>query len=298
MIDEQLKNTISFLATAVSSAVGVAPSFISARRIRDVTFPLTPTVIWTNPQFAGDVFPVRRRLQGGQTMGSVSFDIQIKVLTTAAASALSTTLASSTTKLATDTSNSLLNQGSSLSTALITVSVEPFTGATGNTGSSGVTSNGNSFQPSTQSLLEIAAPSFVGGILFSAIVFVTCYIFKRRSSSSIKPEEEVSTQEGNATDRSTNWSVSLDREESTHSQSKSINDKSRVEDPNLAIARIGAEYDTSSATVGDKMDALKAQQEAATQERIAQREALKARVARTKADEYKKLIEQRNRQNN
>jgi hypothetical protein len=70
----------------------------------------------------------------------------------------------------------------------------------------------------------------------------------------------------------------------------SINDTSRVEDPNLAVARIGAEYDTSSAIMGDKMDALKAQQEAATQERIAQREALKARVARTKADEYKSLL--------
>ena len=40
------------------------------------------------------------------------------------------------------------------------------------------------------------------------------------------------------------------------------------------------------------MEALKAQQEAATQERIAQREALKARVARKKADEYKKLVQQ------
>jgi len=93
-----------------------------------------------------------------------------------------------------------------------------------------------------------------------------------------------------AAGRSTNWNISLDREESTHSQSKSINDKSRVEDPSFAVARIGAEYDTSSALMGDKMDALKAQQEAATQERIAQREALKARVARTKADEYKSLL--------
>ena len=92
-----------------------------------------------------------------------------------------------------------------------------------------------------------------------------------------------------AAGQSTNWNVSIDREESTHSQSISS------QDTNLAVARIGAEYDTSSAIVGDKMDALKAQQEAATQERIAQREALKARVARTKADEYKKLVDQRNK---
>ena len=137
-----------------------------------------------------------------------------------------------------------------------------------------------------------------GGVLYWS--FLSLLTLHYETLAQLTPSSSCSTRVAQlnvAAGRSTNWSVSLDREESTQSQSKSINDKSRVEDPSFAIARIGAEYDTSSAIVGDKMDALKAQQEAATQERIAQREALKARVARTKADEYRKLIEQRNLQN-
>jgi hypothetical protein len=280
-----LTTTLLSLATAVSSAAGVAPSFVSTRRIRDVTFPLTPSVIWTNPDFAGDVF-LQRRLQGGpSSIGSVSIDIQIKVLTTASASTLSSTLASSTSKLATDISQSLLNQGSPLSTATFSVTVEPFTGSSGNVG---VLTTGNTSPPLTQSLLEIALPSFVTGALFSAFICVTCYFYKRRSSSAITPEEEDTIPQSN------NWNVSVDRAESKHSQQqqKSRSEPNTDDEPNLIVAKIGADHETSKAIVGDKMEALKAQQEAATQERIAQREALKARVARNKADEYKKLIQQ------
>jgi sugar lactone lactonase YvrE len=283
--NDQLTTTLLSLATAASSAAGVAPSFVSTRRISDVTFPLTPSVIWTNPDFAGDVF-LQRRLQGGpSSIGSVSIDIQIKVLTTASASTLSSTLASSTSKLATDISQSLLNQGSPLSTATFSVSVEPFTGSSGNVG---VLTAGNTSPPLTQSLLEIALPSFVTGALFSAFICVTCYFFKRRSSSAIAPEEE-DTQ----ISQSNNWSVSVDRAESKHSQQqqKSRNEPN-TDEPDLIVAKIGADHETSKTIVGDKMEALKAQQEAATQERIAQREALKARVARKKADEYKKLVQQ------
>ena len=67
---------------------------------------------------------------------------------------------------------------------------------------------------------------------------------------------------------------------------------SQHEDPDLKVAQIGANYDTSTALIGDKMEALRAQQEAAMQERIAMREAVKARVIRKKADEYKLLVEQ------
>jgi hypothetical protein len=281
-----LTTTLLSLATAASSAAGVAPSFVSTRRIRDVTFPLTPSVIWTNPEFAGDVF-LQRRLQGGpSSIGSVSIDIQIKVLTTASASTLSSTLASSTSKLATDISQSLLNQGSPLSTATFSVTVEPFTGSSGNVG---VLTAGNTSPPLTQSLLEIALPSFVTGALFSAFICVTYYFYKRRSSSAIAPEEE-DTQ----IPQSSNWSVSVSRAESQHSQQQqnSRSEPNADDEPDLIVAKIGADHETSKAIVGDKMEALKAQQEAATQERIAQREALKARVARNKADEYKKLIQQ------
>jgi hypothetical protein len=118
---------------------------------------------------------------------------------------------------------------------------------------------------------------------------VTCHIYKRRSSSAIAPEEEEDT-----VPKSNNWSVSVDTAESEHSQQqqKSRSEPNTDDEPDLIVAKIGAEYETSKAIVGDKMEALKAQQEAATQERIAQREALKARVARKKADEYKKLVQQ------
>jgi len=283
--NDQLTTTLLSLATAVSSAVGVAPSFVSTRRIRDVTFPLTPSVIWTNPDFAGDVF-LQRRLQGGpSSIGSVSIDIQIKVLTTTSASTLSSTLASSISKLATDISQSLLNQGSPLSTATFSVTVEPFTGSSGNVG---VLTAGNTSPPLTQSLLEVALPSFVTGALFSAFICVTCYFYKRRSSSAIAPEEEDTIPQSN------NWNVSVDMAESKHSQQqqKSRSEPNTDDEPDLIVAKIGADHDTSKAIVGDKMEALKAHQEAATQERIAQREALKARVARNKADEYKKLVQQ------
>jgi hypothetical protein len=283
--NDQLTTTLLSLATAVSYAVGVAPTYVSTRRIRDVTFPLTPSVIWVNPEFAGDVFQVQRRLQGGPSslIGSVSIDIQIKVLTAASASKLSSTLASSTSKLATDLSLSLLNQGSPLSTAQFSsITVEPF-------GNAGVITTGNTSPPLTQSLLEIALPSFVTGALFSAFICVTCYIYKHRSSTAIAPEGE-DTQ----IPQSNNWNTSLGRAELKNSlqHQKPISEPNADDELNLIADKIGAQHESSMTIASDKMEALKAQQEAAIQERIAQREALKARLARIKADEYKKLVQQ------
>jgi len=103
-ISDEKSSTLLSLSIAVSSAVGVSPSAVSIRRILDVTFPLSPRVLWTNPNFAGDDFSrARRRLQGGSnSTGSVSVDMQIKLVDTAAASSLSTTLSSSVSKLADD----------------------------------------------------------------------------------------------------------------------------------------------------------------------------------------------------
>lgn len=279
-INNQLTNTLSFLKNAIASAVGVAPPFVSIRRIRDMTFPLTPSLVWTNPLFAGDAFPDRRRLQGGPLSGSVSIDIQIRVLTTVTASKLSATLLSSTTKLETDISQSLINQGLPISTAQFSVTVEPFTNAR-----ESVTFD----SPTSKSTfpLEIAAPVFtVVGAFLATVIFTGCYIFKRRFSSKIAPEEEFVARHHTS-------SGLVSNDEQLRFPSKSSHNKSRNEDPNFTVARIGADFDTSSANVGERIDALKAQQEASLQERIAQREVLKARVARKKAEEYKELLEQR-----
>jgi len=156
--------TLSSLATAVSAAAGVSPSFVSIRRVRDMTFPLTPVVIWINPQFAGDEFPARRRLQGGaSSTGSVGIDVQINVPNTAAASTLSSSLASTSTKLATDVYQSLVTQGSPLSSASISAKVEVFTAASGGE----TTKTGESI-----SVSAIAYPAAIAVILVAAAVAI------------------------------------------------------------------------------------------------------------------------------
>jgi mucin-19 len=167
-------STLSSLATAVSAAAGVQPSFVSIRRIRDMTFPLTPVVIWINPQFAGDVFPARRRLQGSSssTTGSVGVDVQINVPNIAAASTLSSTLASSSTKLATDVYQSLVTQGSPLSSATISAKVEVFIVPTssGDTAKASDSSNNSSsaYPAAMATVVVIAAVAI--GILYYKLV--------------------------------------------------------------------------------------------------------------------------------
>jgi len=148
-----------------------------------MTFPLTPVVIWINPQFAGDVFPVRRRLQGGtSSTGSVGVDVQINVPNNAAASTLSSTLASSSTKLANDVKQSLINQGSPLSSASVSAAVEVYTGG-------GEPKGGESF--SFSSLIYPAA--MAGVVLAAAIAVCVMYcklIRKSQSVIAIAPPDE------------------------------------------------------------------------------------------------------------
>jgi hypothetical protein len=287
--NDQLSTTLTSLTIAVSSTVDVFPSLISFRRIRDMTISSIPSVIYVNPQFAGDMFPARR-LQVSSTTGSVSIDIQIQVRTTLIASTLSERLSSVTDKLATDIQQSLMKQGSPLSSGQITVTIEPFEVTS-------TSSRATSFPIEIVTLISISAVVF----LFSIIIVLVVVSFFKRKSSTIIPEEIVSASkkedDHNPIPLSNNWSTSIDENESSlYSSQSTIQSKtsllSQHEDPDLKVAQIGANYDTSTALIGDKMEALRAQQEAAMQERIAMREAVKARVIRKKADEYKLLVEQ------
>ena len=287
--NDQLSTTLTSLTIAVSSTVDVPPSSISFRRIRDMTISSIPSIIWVNPQFAGDMFPARR-LQVSSSTGSVSIDIQIQVRTTLIASTLSERLSSVTDKLATDIQQSLMKQGSPLSSGQITVTIEPFEVTS-------TSSRATSFPIEIVTLISISAVV----ILFSIIIVLVVVSFFKRKSSTIIPEEIVSASkkedDHNPRPLSNNWSTSIDENESSlYSSQSTIQSKtslsSQHEDLDLKVAQIGANYDTSTALIGDKMEALRAQQEAAMQERIAMREAVKARVIRKKADEYKLLVEQ------
>ena len=172
----------------MSSAVGVSPSAVSIRRILDVTFPLSPKVLWTNPNFAGDDFSrTRRRLQGvSNSTGSVSVDMQIKLIDTAAASSLSTSLSSSVSKLADDVKQSLAIQGSPLSEAEIAVTVQPFYSTT-------LDNNKSESSPSSLYLIAISASTFVAGVILATTITAIClyYKFKRRSEARVVPENYV-----------------------------------------------------------------------------------------------------------
>lgn len=174
---------------AVSTSVKVAPSAVSIRRILDVSFPLSPTVLWINPLFAGDDFSTaRRRLQGGST-GSVSVDMQIKVINTAAASSLTLSLSSSISTLAADVKQSLASQSSPLSAAELSVTIQPYLNPT-------TTNKDNKNSEASSSsfyLIAISASTFVAGVILATIITSVClyYKFKRRAEALVVPENYV-----------------------------------------------------------------------------------------------------------
>jgi hypothetical protein len=275
---------LTALINAVASAVGAAPSFVSIRRVRDFTYPLTPTVIWMNPKFSGDYFSSRRLVdtrdsssfyRNLQSMGSVSIDVQISLQSNTAAATLSAQLVKSASKLAADVVQSLVNQGSPLSTAQITATVEIYDGTTSN-------ESEKSSSPSSNGLV---IPIAVGVVVIAAIAIgYTYYRVKKRSASKVAPlvdasgEDTVSERIGSSTSTSdttstsSNWSVT-----------------SRTTDSRVTVAKVMADHENDEADKADNLETVKAIQEASLQERIAQREVMKARVARKKAEEYKAL---------
>lgn len=264
---------LTSLVKAVASAVGAAPAFVAIRRVRDFTYPLTPTIIWTNPLFAGDTFNSRRltekrSLQSG--MGSVNIDFQITLTSNAAAASLTSNLAKSTAKLTVDIKQALVDDSSPLSSSQISATVEPYTGG-------GSSNDGGSSTPLTGIIIPVAA----GVVLVVSIVIgYTCYRIKKQHSSTVAvaPEDVTKpTERQTSMSRSSNWTAM-----STTGSSV---------DARVTVERVLADHEINEAEMMDNLASVKAMQEANLQERIAQREVMKARVARKKAEEYKALKE-------
>ena len=245
----QLSSTLTSLEIAVSSAAGVDPSSVSIRRVRDISDPFVPIVIWTNPQYAGDVFPARRRLQGGST-GSVLIDIQIKTVNNAAASALSASLVASSKKLASDIQESLITQGSPLSTSQIIATVEPYE-------RSGVTENASSSSSQTTAI-GVTVPLILGAIAVTSYLWFRYKKFKHKSLAAIAPEELIAK-----------------KEEINGNKINGDDDPSHLES--------SSQQEDATELVNDLKLALKAQQEANMHERMYQLKALKAKVAKIQA---------------
>lgn len=267
---------LTSLKNAVASAVGAAPSFVAIRRVRDFTYPLTPTIIWTNPQFAGDVFTSRRlsekrSLQSG--VGSVNIDFQISLTTNAAAATLTSNLAKSTAKLAADVQQALVANSSPLSSSTITATVEPYGG------SGGASTSGSDLSPLTGIIIPVAA----GVVLVVAIAIgYTCYKMKKQQTVVAVAPEDLSkpTERQTSSSMSSNWTTA-----------SSTSSGTSVIDSRVTVERVLGDHLLDEAERMDNLASVKAMQEANLQERIAQREVMKARVARKKAEEYKALKE-------
>jgi len=113
----------------------VPATLVAVRRVRDVSAPAAPVLLYINPLFADDAFPQRRRrLLAPQqarrlpsSPGSVSVDVQILQASTGAAASLTSQLAAA--PLAAGVAHAL--QGSSLAGAQVAASVQPFPAAGG-----------------------------------------------------------------------------------------------------------------------------------------------------------------------
>jgi len=258
-----LTSTLLEVVSAVALSVGISPFFVSARRVRDVTYPLTPSVLWINPRFAGDIFPLRRLQGSGVYVGVLSFDIQINVINNAMASSLQATLSSNKAKVAADIMKSLEIQGSLLSKSTISVKVQPY-----------VPVDGSKTLPivnDTDHLVPIIAGVT---IFFTVIILVLTYKLKK-SMSSITP---LNSEQNKESSNKNNWSSST-RDDFLRESKKSAE----------VVAKVQAEHENDKANVSDSIESFKADHEASLQERIAQREVVKARLARQKAEELKLL---------
>ena len=168
------------LTTAISVAAGAAPAAVAIRRVRDVTFPLTPVVIFLNPQFAGDSFSLRRLQRQRQLSGSgsVSVDAQILFTDNGAATALRASLAAAPAALAAGVASSLANQGSPLAVARVSVSVQPYTSASV-PASSGAPSS-----------VVLAAVSAAAAIVALASGYVLYFRAVRNRNASVEPADD------------------------------------------------------------------------------------------------------------
>jgi hypothetical protein len=213
----QQTSTLDSLIKALASAAGVSSSAVSVRRVRDVSNPSLPKTIWTNPQFAGDVFPARRRLSA---LGSVALDSQITLNSNTAASSMTSSLSSASSKLAADVKASLVDQGSPLSSSTIAAAVQPYPGST-NAGSGSKdlfstlmsTSNLNVAVSITIAVLSLSC-------LMASYYHCRLCVNKRRYRKRVAPSSEV--DEGN------NDNVDDDKD-----QDEVIDNKDNISDTNV-----------------------------------------------------------------
>jgi hypothetical protein len=220
--------SISSFSIAISAASSVASGSVSIRRIRDMTDTLLPVVIWINPQFAGDVFPSRRRLQGGTlSTGSIEIDAQISVTNTDAASKLRSTLASSSSKLATDIHQSLLTQGSPLSSATISAKVEVYTSDRDISVSNGLSSG------------IIIAISVVAVIIVLALSFIF-YKWKVSSRTAVAPYEANEKTKDTLQEKSV--VKSIDSQNSTIMTSSSLSESEAISFENIFCDGCGYDF--------------------------------------------------------
>ena len=174
--------------------MGAAPTAVSVRRVRDVTFPQTPGTLYINPQFAGDTFPARRQLrllQGG-SMGAVSVDLQATLPTNAAAAALSVAIAAAPAALAEGFTRSLVSQGSPFAAAQVTALVQIYPG----TAAAGTVTADTAPLALTAgaAVAAIAVLAVSGGLYFRAA--------QRRSAAKIAPLRADGADTGDDADAS------------------------------------------------------------------------------------------------
>jgi hypothetical protein len=124
--------------------------------------------------------------------------------------------------------------------------------------------------------MGIIIPVAAGVVLVISIAIgYTCYRIKRQHSSTVAvAPEDVSkpTERQTSSSTSSNWTAM-----STTGSSV---------DARFTVERVLADHEINEAEMMDNLASVKAMQEANLQERIAQREVMKARVARKKAEEY------------
>ena len=164
------------LSAAISAAAGVPAAAVSVRRVRDVSDPAVPVILYINPQHAGDAFPARRRLQQRRVSGAatVSVDAQILQTNNSGAAALSTKLASGTT-FASIVQGALA--GSRLAGVQVAASVQPYPGA-GNGAPAAVGAAG--------ATLTVGAAAGVVIVLIAGAAFMIRA--KRRRAAAVAPD--------------------------------------------------------------------------------------------------------------
>jgi len=236
----QQTSTLDSLIKALASAAGVSSSAVSVRRVRDVSNPSLPKTIWTNPQFAGDVFPARRRLSA---LGSVALDSQITLNSNIAASSMTSSLSSASSKLAADVKASLVDQGSPLSSSTIAAAVQPYLGST-NAGSGSKdlfstlmsTSNLNVAVSITIAVLSLSC-------LMASYYHCRLCVNKRRYRKRVAPSSDDDEGNNDEVDDDKDQDEVMDNKDSISNTNVVPDNKDELKENNDAVNKSNVEYD-------------------------------------------------------